>query len=160
MLVYRYIKEKYLNDPLSAIGANRYGGRWNSPGKPMLYTSLNASTAQLEILAGINNPEVLSEYHLVCLELPDDYMILEPEELIRVQENRNSKVSWDASLHPEYTREIGDLWMEEQETLTLLVPSSLCQIDYNALINTKHPRFSEVKVLDKVVCPISPRLFS
>lgn len=158
MIVYRFIKEKYLDDPLSADGAKKVGGRWNSPGVPMLYTSDSASTAQLEILASVGDPSVLELYRLVRLSIPDDVWKIDIASLKDVQLSRNSDTPWDAPIHPEYTRAIGDEWIKSKQTLALLVPSSLCTLDYNVLINPEHERFSEI-VSDLPNIGISPRLF-
>ncbi|MDO1502618.1 RES family NAD+ phosphorylase [Winogradskyella maritima] len=44
MIVYRLGKEKYKND-LSGIGAEKFGGRWNSKGVRMVYTSQSRALA-------------------------------------------------------------------------------------------------------------------
>jgi RES domain-containing protein len=43
MIVYRLAKAKYSND-LSGKGAEKTGGRWNSKGTALLYTSESQST--------------------------------------------------------------------------------------------------------------------
>jgi RES domain-containing protein len=159
MIVYRYLKEKYLNDPLSGEGAKRVGGRWNSPGTSIIYASLSASTAQLEILASVADPDALSLFRLVCIELPDNFWKIDVASLVEVQEAKGSDKAWDSQIHPEYTREIGDLWAQEKDTIALMVPSSLCPLDYNVLINTEHPSFKEqVSVVVMPAYQISQRL--
>lgn len=160
MVVYRYLKKKYVNDPLSADGAKKTGGRWNSLGIPILYTSLSASTAQLEILASVNDSMLLSLFELVSIQLPDDSVWkVEPESLHQLQMIKGSLTSWDDPIHPSYTKEFGDFWFEERSSLALMVPSSLCALDYNVLINTEHPDFNKVQVLPLTSgYPISPRL--
>lgn len=160
MLVYRYIKEKYLDDPLSSYGSKKTGGRWNSIGTPILYCSLNPSTAQLEILAGVNDAEILSEFHSVCIEVPDDYISIDINELNTVQSNMGSEFPWDHYPRPDYTQKIGDYWCKSNESLALVVPSSLCPLDWNVLLNTEHPDFDKAKVVEAQDCLISPRLIN
>ena len=44
MIIYRLTTEMYKND-LSGTGAKLFGGRWNSVGLPVLYTTENISLA-------------------------------------------------------------------------------------------------------------------
>ncbi|MGZ8557843.1 MAG: RES family NAD+ phosphorylase, partial [Chitinophagaceae bacterium] len=49
MTVFRFTPEKYSGD-ISGEGARLFGGRWNSIGFPIVYTSINISLSLLEIL--------------------------------------------------------------------------------------------------------------
>ncbi|WFE69147.1 RES family NAD+ phosphorylase [Thiomicrospira sp. R3] len=147
MLVYRLIKEKYLSNPLSAEGATKVGGRWNAEGTPMLYTSANAATAKLEILAGVNEYATLAEFKLICIEIPDDNLyMMSVDELVNAQKTMESTLAWDADIRPEFTVDLGETWFSSMEILALGVPSTLSAHDYNILINTTHPDFKKVKV--------------
>lgn len=159
MLVYRLIKEKYLDEPLSAEGAAKVGGRWNAEGTPMLYTSASAATAKLEILAGVNEYAIVQEFKLVCIEIPDDCVVrITVEELNNAQKTMESELAWDADIRPEFTVDIGEEWFRSKETLALAVPSSLSSQDWNILINTEHPGFEQVKVIEVTNEGISQRL--
>lgn len=148
MLLYRLIKEKYLDEPLSAEGAAKVGGRWNAEGTPMLYTSANAATAKLEILAAVNEYAIVQEFKLVCIEIPDSSMgRITIEDLNNAQITMESEFAWDADIRPEFTVDIGEEWFRSMKTLSLAVPSSLSSNDYNVLINTQHPDFAQVKVI-------------
>ena len=48
MIVYRLSREKYARD-LSGEGARKAGGRWNSRGIPLVYTSQSISLCALEV---------------------------------------------------------------------------------------------------------------
>ena len=50
MLIYRFGLKKFIGD-LSGQGAKIYGGRWNSVGNSMLYTSYSPSLAMLSQIA-------------------------------------------------------------------------------------------------------------
>ena len=52
---------------LNGEGARLYGGRWNSPGRPMVYAAESAALALLEV-AGAPRP--------AARQLPDDYVLL------------------------------------------------------------------------------------
>ncbi|QNE06850.1 RES family NAD+ phosphorylase [Croceicoccus marinus] len=47
-LLYRALNPAYARSPLSGIGAQKYGGRFNRPGRETLYTSLAPDTALRE----------------------------------------------------------------------------------------------------------------
>ena len=55
---------------LSGEGARRFGGRWNSPGRPLVYTAAEAALTVLEVL------EVRVHLDLPFELLPDDYVLL------------------------------------------------------------------------------------
>ena len=46
--VYRIVKRKFASVAFSGAGARLYGGRWNSPGVSMVYTSSTIALALLE----------------------------------------------------------------------------------------------------------------
>ena len=52
-------------------GAALIGGRWNSPGKPVIYGSLSYSCALLEILAHANIGRIPATQRFVVVEVPD-----------------------------------------------------------------------------------------
>ncbi len=52
---------------LSGEGARRFGGRWNSPGRPLVYTAAEAALTVLEVRVHLDLPFEL---------LPDDYVLL------------------------------------------------------------------------------------
>lgn len=61
--LYRALNPVYAREPLSGYGAARYGGRFNTPGTPALYTALDPTTALREAnQAGSLQPTVLVSY--------------------------------------------------------------------------------------------------
>lgn len=59
MQIYRILKEPYWHDPLSVVGAEMAGGRWNPPGLGVLYAATSPALALLETL--VHFPKV--SYH-------------------------------------------------------------------------------------------------
>ncbi len=45
---WRIVSPRWISDPLSGAGAARHGGRWNRPGQPALYLSVEVETAFAE----------------------------------------------------------------------------------------------------------------
>jgi hypothetical protein len=59
MRLYRICPEAYLKDLSILGGSYRDGARWNSPGYPVLYFALSASTALLEMANYIPSPRLV-----------------------------------------------------------------------------------------------------
>ena len=72
MIVYRLAKAAFT--ALDGEGARLFGGRWNSPGRPMIYTAASPSLAVLEVLVHLDLPIDLmpDDYRLLAIEIPDD----------------------------------------------------------------------------------------
>ena len=76
MKLYRITSEKYSND-LQGTGARIDGGRWNSIGVEMLYTSESQSLAILEKLVHVDKDILPDNQVLIELEVPDTISIAE-----------------------------------------------------------------------------------
>ncbi len=71
MIVYRLSKSKYSAD-LSGKGAEKAGGRWNSKGVAMVYTSASRALCTAEVSVHVPLGIVPVDYELVSIEIPDD----------------------------------------------------------------------------------------
>ena len=151
MIVYRLSRSKFKND-LSGKGAELAGGRWNSKGVPMLYTSESIALCTVEIAVHMPLGIVPLDYYLVRIELPDleEMPEVKPEDLPE---------AWKSFPHANLTQEIGDNFILEEGHLFLKVPSATVQGNSNYLVNPRHPDFSKVKVLDTVPFEFDKRLF-
>jgi RES domain-containing protein len=139
MEVYRIVKEKYAV-PLSGIGASLVGGRWNSVGIEMIYTSQSRALAILEVLA-----------HLPKTLLPDDLVLLQikiPESL-PITKISKSKLpeNWHQFPPLRSTKQKGDQFIKLGKTLLLQVPSALVKDEYNYLINPHHADFKKISIV-------------
>jgi RES domain-containing protein len=135
--------------PTDGEGARRFGGRWNSPGRAVIYACTSLPGAMLEKLVhtGRRFP-----HNQVCVtfELPDDLPIRDLS-LPQVP-------GWDAP-DQDVSRRVGDAWLTEAPTAVLLVPSVVFEIERNALINSAHPDFAQVRVIDISPVRWDARLF-
>ena len=59
---WRIVKSKLAATAFSGEGARKFGGRWNSPGTPVVYLAGSTSLAILEMLVRLNAPELLKRY--------------------------------------------------------------------------------------------------
>ena len=53
MQVWRICRARYADESFTGRGARRFGGRWNSPGVPMVYCSSSLALAAIELFVHI-----------------------------------------------------------------------------------------------------------
>ncbi|MEY0431245.1 RES family NAD+ phosphorylase [Providencia rettgeri] len=149
MILYRLVKSNFAHDAWSGQGAMLYGGRWNHKGTPAVYTSTSISLATLEVLVHINQDILLSQFSLLSIDINDKYVMkLSLDHL---------PTDWQQDPAPTSTMDIGTIWLNNQDSLALLIPSCIVPYEYNAIINPLHPQFQKalhtVKSLDFSVDP-------
>ena len=149
MIVFRLSKAKYSHD-LSGRGAEKAGGRWNSKGTAVLYTSESRALCTAEIAVHLPLGIVPINYELTTINIPDTVDIQEVEELPE---------GWDASPPIRATQAIGDQFVSEGTSLVLKVPSVVIQGDFNYLLNPSHPDFDRVECLSTEPFGFDKRLF-
>lgn len=151
MIVFRISREKYSRD-ISGTGAKLAGGRWNSPGNALLYTSGSISLAMLEVAVHLPLEKVPKGFFLTSIEIPDDF------ELLKIERSR-LPLNWALSIHAPYTQNIGDSFLKEGKRLVLRVPSAVVPEEYNYLINPFHNDFTLVKIIEVKAINFDSRLF-
>ncbi|MBI4545986.1 MAG: RES domain-containing protein [Gemmatimonadetes bacterium] len=132
-------------------GAMLRGGRWNWPGRLVIYASDTFAGAVLEILAHALRPRTLpGPHHAVRINIPDDLIeVLDPAEL----------PGWDAKDSPEALR-FGDGWLEQARSAVLIVPAVASRpIGRNVLINPLHPDSERIVTSEAFPVPWVERLF-
>lgn len=150
MRLFRITKEEYAHD-LSGIGAEKYGGRWNSPGHRIVYTSASAAMALVEILAWTPMDLLLkSGFVLIVLECP--------EESLEKVATEDLPKGWNFLSGYAETQKIGDQWLKERRSLLLGVPSAILPIEQNLLVNPMHPIMAQVEIQEIFDLLIDPRV--
>lgn len=156
MNVYRIQKDKHRDTILSGEGARLNGGRWNTVGQPLVYTSSSMELALLETTVHFDGTPSfdLPPYILVTIDLPDSLVAyLDPQSL---------PFGWQ--LYDDYPAEelSGFLQKSFRQTgaLALAVPSVIIpqSVGRNVLLNPLHTSMNEVKILDIRPYVIDPRL--
>lgn len=137
MIVWRIARAAHR--ALDGEGARLFGGRWNSAGRPVVYTSRSLSLAALEYLVHV--APLLAPTDLVAteIEIPGDAGAVAEAERFPPGEWR----SWPA---PEWQAELGDEWLADGVFLWLAVPSAIVPEEYNVLIDPRHERMREVRI--------------
>ena len=127
MLVWRLCKAGHAD--LMGEGARLVGGRWHSPGHPLLYTADSAALAVLEVRVHLDLPPEL---------IPDDYMLMSIE--------LGSADIEDVVELPPDPRAFGDAWLQEQRSLALRVPSHIVPESANILGNPAHSLSGRMRI--------------
>ena len=136
---FRICKTKHLPSALSGEGARLNGGRWNSPGRFVVYTSSSLSLATLEVLVHLEEPEAFIRlFSWLSVEIPEDAV------------ERVNPVTLATGWHDDETnsssRSVGDAWLRSFRSAVLAVPSVVTPGEWNYLLNPVHPRFAEIRV--------------
>ena len=151
MIVFRLSKSKFADD-LSGKGAERTGGRWNSKGAAMVYTSESRALCTTEIAVHTPLGNLPLDYQLISIEIPDQVTItvLHPEEL---------PADWKSLPHAHSSQVIGDSFISEKMYAVLKVPSVVVQDEFNFLINPAHPESGKIKIISIEPFNFDERLF-
>jgi RES domain-containing protein len=120
---------------LDGTGAAEYGGRWNSPGRPVIYAAGSLSLAMLEQLAHAAIGRFPLGHRFIEITIPDDV----PVERV----DPRAVSGWDAD-DQIASRAFGDRWLAEQRTCVLLTPSVIVPSERNVVTNPAHTDFSRL----------------
>ena len=114
---------------LSGEGARLYGGRWNSPGQPVVYAAEAAALAVLEVRVHLDLDWSL---------LPADYVLMAID--------LSSLAIESLEEAPDDPVAYGDAWLESRRSAVLGVPSVLVRESRNLLVNVAHPEASRASI--------------
>lgn len=151
MEVFRLSKAKYSED-LSGRGAELHGGRWNSKGFPMLYTSANRALCMAEIAVHVPLGLIPRGYLLMSINVPSSIKIK------RLSESSLPK-NWKDFQFTQSTQKIGDDFIKAGKFAILEVPSAVVEGDSNFLINPRHKDAKKIKLKESVPFSFDERLF-
>lgn len=143
MIVYRLCKAAHA--ALDGEGARLYNGRWNSPGRPMVYAAASPSLAVLEVMVHLDLPAEL---------IPDDMVLL----TIDVPDDA-SLTRLDEAPEGDTCREIGDAFLAAGDALALQAPSVVIPQERNLLLSIRHADMARVTVVGSEPFQFDPRLF-
>jgi RES domain-containing protein len=144
--VYRVCRRIYAS--LDGQGARRVGGRWNSPGRPVVYMAESAALAVLENLVHMSRQDYPTGYVVVAATVPDHVRIVEH---VRYVDSN----SFDAASE----RRTGDRWLQSGESAVLRVPSAVVAGNWNYLINPQHLDFAQISIEPSMPFQFDERLF-
>jgi RES domain-containing protein len=151
MIVFRLSKSKHSKD-LSGKGAEKFGGRWNSKGVAIVYTSDSRALCTAEIAVHTPLGILPFDYEIATINVPDNTIIPELE-LSELSKN------WKSIPHPHSTQEIGDKFVDDDQFLVIKVPSAVVQGEFNYLINPSHNDFKSITIQKTEPFNFDERLF-
>jgi RES domain-containing protein len=135
---WRIAKKRHADSAFDGQGARRYGGRWNSPGTPVVYVSDTRALCLLEVLAGLGSVRPVQSYVLIPVTFENALILpVEPTEL---------PSEWRQSPPPPSTQRIGDDWADNLTSAILRVPSAIVPEEFNYLLNPVHPAFRRTQI--------------
>lgn len=146
---WRMVKEKHIATAFSGEGAARTGGRWNSRGVAVVYTSATRSLAALETLVHLN-PLVIFDYRIIRVEFDDGWV----ERLTLAALSSD----WNMEPPPLSTRQLGDDWARSSRSAILAVPSVIISDETNYVLNPAHPDFKKIAIDEPAPFTFDPRL--
>jgi RES domain-containing protein len=150
--VWRLTPPRYAQH-LDGEGARLVGGRWNSPGRPALYTSSHLSLAVLEVFVHLA-PELrdmLPELDAVRIAVPSDQGVVE----IEIEQFEGLMAASDPLAA---CRRFGDDWLSRASELVLKAPSVLVPEDPNLILNPLHPGMRQVEIESSRRFRFDPRM--
>lgn len=117
-------------------GARLTGGRWNSPGRPLIYAAETFSGALLEALVHANLGRLPRTQAMIEITIPD---------AIAIESLTGEKLpGWDAE-DQIASRAFGDQWLAGKRSAVLLVPGAVTGgRERNVLINPEHADFDQI----------------
>lgn len=134
----------------SGFGAKEYGGRWNNKGSSVVYTAGSQSLAILEVVVHVESRSQLQHYSLFEVTFDDS--------LVTALQLNNLPKDWNKDPAPSSTKDIGDQWVQNQDSPILQVPSTLVSDTPNYIINPYHPELKQLSFSAPISYPIDPRL--
>jgi len=150
LTAWRIVKKRYERRAFDGEGARLFGGRWNSPGVPMVYVASSRALAALEELVHLDRSTLLSSFVLIPCEF-DERLVTDLDLTLLPDEWRRDPPSSELAA-------IGDAWIRKPGSAVLAVPGAIIEGEKNFLLNPAHPDFFEIKIGDSAGFDFDQRL--
>ena len=137
--VWRLCRRAFIDTAFDGEGARRYGGRWNPPGRPLVYTAEALALAALEILVQVDLDLAPDNFVAIPAILPDQLPIHELTEADLPED-------WQDQYPPVTTQATGERWLKGKEGVALRVPSTVVPSEHNFLLNPLHADFAHIRI--------------
>jgi RES domain-containing protein len=135
-------------------GGNRVtGARWNSPGRPVVYTSSHLSLSTLEAFVHLPQElrDELPEMAAVSIHVPDDANASE----VSAAQFKGLMAAADPLAA---CQAVGDEWLSNGADFVLKAPSVLIPEEMNVMLNPMHPDMRRVRIVSTRPFRFDPRL--
>ncbi len=139
LAAFRIVQSHLAGTAFDGEGARRFGGRWNSPGRRVVYLAETRALAALEMLVHLSSSDILRRrYSIVPVRFPSS-LVARVEDLFRLPRD------WRAHPAADATRRIGDEWCRRGTSCVLSLPSVVVPTERNYLVNPAHEGFHKIK---------------
>ncbi|HXS56713.1 MAG TPA: RES family NAD+ phosphorylase [Hanamia sp.] len=137
MLVYRIVHKKYSN----SLFASGLEGRWNSKGNKVLYCAESIALAFLENMIRRQGVGFNDDFKTMFIEIPSKATTSN----IYIED---LEAGWRDFNNYSKCQSLGDRWYNERKHLLLKVPSAVLLESSNFVINSGHPDYKKVKIIE------------
>ena len=148
---WRIVKEKHAGTAFTGEGAAKTGGRWNSRGVAVVYTSGTKALAALENLVHLN-PPVLFNYVAIRIDFEENFVARVPL--------ADLPPDWRLEPPPASTKPFGDAWVRAGTSAILALPSVIIPGELNFLLNPTHADFNRIPRGPPEAFAFDPRLLT
>ena len=135
---WRIVKKRNAARAFDGEGARLFGGRWNSPGRSVVYVAGTPALAALEMAVHLDRSTLLDSFVLIRCEFA--------ETLVARVDSSVLPRGWRRSPAPLELATIGDEWVERARSAVLAVPSAVIEQETNYLMNPRHPDFVRITI--------------
>ena len=146
---WRAVNEDYAARAFDGEGARVWGGRWNSAGRAVVYTSATTSLGLLEKMVHADSG-LLPFY--IAIPVTFEAVLVETVVPTRLP------VGWRSLPAPLTLQRIGDDWVDSMRSCILEVPSVVVPHESNFILNPGHPDFGSLEIGDAISLEIDQRL--
>jgi RES domain-containing protein len=146
---WRVVREDFAIHAFDGEGARAWGGRWNSAGRAVVYTSATTSLGLLEKI--VHADAGLPPFYVTVSVTFDS-------SLIETVEPGSLPVDWRSLPAPHTLQGIGDEWVDSMRSCVLEVPSVIVPHESNFVVNPKHPDFASLEIGKPMDLDIDQRL--
>ena len=147
--IWRITTRRFADQAFYGEGARLYGGRWNRPGRSVVYTTESRALALLEML--VQDEPLRAHYVLIPAYLPETVSMEILDATLLPKE-------WRSHAGRAVLQSLGGEWLQELRTCVLAVPSSVIPAELNFLVNPLHPDFKYISLGDPEVLETDMRL--
>jgi RES domain-containing protein len=138
---------------LSGEGARSASARWHTEGRLVVYLAESPASALLERIVHLTDKyedgDLPVIYQLLKVSVPEEY----------ASKSLNALAPMDWRERTEFTRSIGDTWLESRETPLARVPSAIVPHTWNYLLNPEHPEAKQLQIVESTKERFDNRLF-
>jgi len=138
---WRVVKKEFVSQAFDGRGARITGGRWNSAGRAVVYTSATTSLGLLEKMVH-TDAGLLPLYITIPVTFDAN--------LVEMVGPGKLPADWRSLPAPFELKQIGDQWVDSMRSCILEVPSVIVPHESNLILNPKHPDFASLEIGDPI----------